>query len=74
MNSRDRVIAAIERSGPDRIPLADSFWEDTITRWQDEGLPAEIAPADYFDFDIAPSPGPVCPTRPVEPGIGPVNP
>lgn len=53
MNSRERVVAAIERSGLDRIPLADSFWEDTITRWQDEGLPVDMAPADYFDFDIA---------------------
>lgn len=52
MNSRERVIATLERSGPDRVPTCDAFWEDTITRWEGEGLPQGTQPQDYFDFDI----------------------
>ena len=69
MTSRDRVIAAIERTSLDRIPRYDAFWEDALERWKQEGLvlppPRTITvagerkqirtPADeYFDFDIAP--------------------
>lgn len=52
MNSRERVIAALERSGPDRVPTNDSFWDDTITRWEAEGFPKGVEPEEYFDFDI----------------------
>lgn len=69
MTSRNRVIAAIERTPLDRIPRYDAFWEDALERWKLEGLvlppPRTITvsgerkqirtPADeYFDFDIAP--------------------
>lgn len=69
MTSRERVIAAIERTPLDRIPRYDAFWEDALDRWADEGmqLPAprtiEIngevkqisTPVnDYFGFDITP--------------------
>ena len=30
MTGRERVIAAIERTSPDRIPRYDGFWEDTL--------------------------------------------
>lgn len=69
MTSRERVIAAIERTPLDRIPRYDAFWEDAIMRWEEEGLrlpePQTITVegetkqidtpiGQYFDFDIAP--------------------
>ena len=52
MTGKERVIAAIERTGPDRAPMFDAFWEDTLTRWYDEGLPVNAAPHEFFGFDI----------------------
>jgi len=53
MNGRQRVRAAIYRTGLDRVPMSDSFWEDALSRWRQEGLPAHVDPAEYFGFDIA---------------------
>ncbi len=52
MNGKERVIAAIERQPVDRIPIYDSFWLDTLGRWQEEGFPPDTNPEEYFDFDI----------------------
>lgn len=52
MKSRDRVIAAIERQPADRIPIYDSFWQDTLDRWRQEGFEQDANPEDFFDFDI----------------------
>ena len=38
MTGRERVIAAIERLPLDRFPRYDGFWEDTLLRWEQEGL------------------------------------
>lgn len=38
MNSVERVNCAMERRDHDRIPRHDSFWGETIGRWQGEGL------------------------------------
>jgi uroporphyrinogen decarboxylase len=54
VTKRERVIAAIHHEPIDRVPISDSFWEDTITRWHDEGLPDGTTPREYFDFDIYP--------------------
>ena len=69
MTGRERVIAAIERTHPDRIPRYDGFWEDTFGVWEKEGLrlpPVRTITVDgreksidtpagkYFDFDFAP--------------------
>lgn len=48
MNSRERVFRVLSGAIPDRIPLSDSYWETTIDRWRAEGLPADVAPEDYF--------------------------
>jgi uroporphyrinogen decarboxylase len=48
MNSKDRVIRTLDRERPDRVPMTDSFWEDTITRWYAEGLPQEAVSSDVF--------------------------
>lgn len=52
MDSRTRVDHAIHRKPLDRVPRYDSFWEDTLTSWQAQGLPGNVEPCDFFDFDI----------------------
>lgn len=38
LTSRERVNRMMERKDQDRIPRHESFWTETITRWQKEGL------------------------------------
>ena len=38
LTSRERVIRMFERRDQDRVPRHESFWGETITRWQGEGL------------------------------------
>lgn len=52
MNSRERVICTLAHREPDRIPVCDAFWVDTLARWRKEGLPESAQPEEYFDFDI----------------------
>lgn len=52
MNSRERVKRALSFEEPDRVPIADSIWQSTVERWHREGLPADMSPAEYFDYEI----------------------
>jgi len=54
MTGRDRVLAALRREPErlDRIPMHDAFFADTLRRWQEEGMPADADPVEFFDFDI----------------------
>ncbi len=52
MTSRQRVKAALNYQPPDRIPCNESPWPDTLQLWRNQGMPADISLADYFDFDI----------------------
>ncbi len=52
MTSRERVKAAINFQAPDRLPVNESPWQQTVDRWHAEGLPADVSVADHFDFDI----------------------
>lgn len=38
LSSRQRVARMFERRDHDRVPRHDSFWDETIQRWQKEGL------------------------------------
>jgi uroporphyrinogen decarboxylase len=38
LSSRERVNRMFARQDHDRVPRFESFWEDTIRRWQGEGL------------------------------------
>lgn len=40
MNSRERVIGAIERTKIDRVPRHEAYWEDTIELYHDSGMPS----------------------------------
>jgi len=66
MNSRDRIIAAVNYKSPGRIPVHEDFWTETPTVWKNQGLPERIeyfAPEnpnenldnwieDFFNFDL----------------------
>ena len=68
MTSKERVRAAIQWKQPDRIPVHENFWTDTLSTWKNQGLPdfvemypplnAELENLNsveaHFDFDIAP--------------------
>jgi uroporphyrinogen decarboxylase len=47
-----RVNQLLAFEEPDRIACADAYWEDTLVRWRQEGLPPDTAPSDYFGFDF----------------------
>ncbi|MDD4892259.1 MAG: uroporphyrinogen decarboxylase family protein [Phycisphaerae bacterium] len=51
MTSRERLLAVFEHRTPDRVPVRESPWGATVARWRREGLPADVAPADYFGWD-----------------------
>ncbi len=38
LTSRERVNCAIHRQPHDRVPRFDTYWDDTLERWKDEGL------------------------------------
>jgi len=46
------VLNAIRREPIDRIPRYDSFWEDTLTAWRDQGMGETATPDELFDWDI----------------------
>ena len=50
--AHDRITAALEHRTLDRIPLCETaFWPETIVRWEKEGMPKGVDPADYFGLD-----------------------
>ncbi len=52
MTSRDRMRTALSRREPDRVPRCEqSYWPETIARWQREGMPADASPAQLFELD-----------------------
>jgi len=52
MTSRERVRMTLEHREPDRVPIHDSVWAATVSRWHKEGLPEEIPVSEYFDYEI----------------------
>jgi len=54
MTPRERVLAALSREPEklDRVPMQDAFFADTLERWRGEGMPADVAPGDFFGFDM----------------------
>ena len=52
MNSHERVQLTLSHKEPDRVPIYDSFWTDTLALRRTQGLPDSVSPEDYFDFDI----------------------
>ncbi|MDA0746389.1 MAG: hypothetical protein O2954_07710 [bacterium] len=52
MTSRERVKMALSRKQTDRIPVHDTIWRATLSRWHREGLSEEIPAAEYFGFEM----------------------
>jgi len=51
MTSRQRILAVVNHTEPDRIPMTDGPWQSTIARWRQEGLPEDVSVPEYFGFD-----------------------
>lgn len=51
MTIKERFALIINHKEADRIPICDTVWETTVTRWHREGLPKEKSPHDYFGYD-----------------------
>ena len=52
MTNRERMRAAIARRPVDRIPVNDSFWDETLANWQSEGhMPQDVSAKDFFGFE-----------------------
>ena len=43
MTSRERIRTVFEGGIPDRVPIHDGYWDEALARWEDEGLPGEVA-------------------------------
>ena len=53
MTGVERVLNAINRQPVDRLPVAETFWGETRTRWAAEGnVDAEVDAVSHFDHDI----------------------
>jgi len=52
MTSRERVLKALRHEEPDRVPIQDSPWGATVSRWHKEGLPEAIPVAEYFGYEF----------------------
>jgi len=52
MTSRERIDAALNFKEADRVAIEDSPWNTAIERWHQEGLPAGVTPAEYFDYEM----------------------
>jgi len=66
MNSRERVLAALNHEEGDRVPIHDSPWAASIERWHKEGMPDDVSPAEYFDYEIVSFGADTSPRFPVE--------
>ena len=51
MTSKERIALALRHQESDRIPIMDTIWETTASRWEHEGLPTDKSAADYFELD-----------------------
>lgn len=58
MTHRERVLMALNREIPDRLPWFDGLWTETMERWLAEGhLQPGEDPADHFDMSCRGSGG-----------------
>ncbi len=53
LTPRERIGMAIAHKETDRIPICDSVWAATASRWRNEGLPGDIPVTEYFHYEMA---------------------
>ena len=51
MTSRERFFRILQHQEADRVPIWDFPWPGTLTRWRQEGLPADTDFEGYFGLD-----------------------
>lgn len=51
MTTRERVSRMYAHKEADRIPITDSPWEGTVSRWKREGMPHDADWRDFFGVD-----------------------
>jgi len=52
VTARERIVAALDRRPPDRVPMCDlHFWPETLARWRAEGLPKSAELPEHFGLD-----------------------
>jgi len=51
LTSKERIIAALEHREADRVPIWESFWGSTMTRWNKERMPEDADTVAYFGLD-----------------------
>ncbi len=52
MNDRERFLRTMHFEELDRVPYWELwYWEDTLKRWYNEGLPRDVNLAEYFGVD-----------------------
>lgn len=52
MTSRERVTRALRHEIADRVAIQDSPWGTTVVRWRREGLPQNVSPAEFFNYEF----------------------
>lgn len=52
MTSKERIYKILNFQTPDRIGIHDTFHDSTIEGWRRDGLPTNLSPEDYFNFDF----------------------
>ena len=57
MTSSERIRIVLEGGIPDRVPIHDGYWQETLDRWVAEGLPEAVAGdkhalGEYFGTEI----------------------
>jgi len=51
LTSKERITRMYEHRDADRVPIIDSPWGGTISRWKREGMPQDADWRDYFGAD-----------------------
>lgn len=51
MTSKERFTRMYEHKEADRVPIFDSAWAGTVSRWIREGMPKDADWRDYFEVD-----------------------
>ena len=51
MTTKERFQRMFEHKEADRVPIIDSPWAGTFSRWHREGLPKNVEWTEYFDID-----------------------
>lgn len=52
MTERERFVSTMNYRPVDRCPIWDfGFWAETIPAWQEQGMPKDVHPDDFFGMD-----------------------